>query len=163
MQARCWANWGFLALVAAIIAGMGVVGSQATAANLTWDGNTGSGGLQDGGGTWDTSAPDRWYNGVSYETWVNSPGNGATFGVGIGAAGTVTLGTSNTAISSGMVFDVQSIGSAGGILSGTGALMNSGSFTVTGRRVATVAGALRDRCAKITLSSVRVRRCRLGA
>jgi fibronectin-binding autotransporter adhesin len=62
------------------------------AAVLTWDGDTGTGGLQDGGGTWNTTDTNRWWNGSSYQAWNSATPDAATFGVGSGAAGTVTLG-----------------------------------------------------------------------
>ncbi len=68
----------------------------ASAVPLTWDADLGTGGLQDGGGTWDTST-SRWWTGSGYTTWSNSNPDSATFGVGGPAAGTVTLGEPITA------------------------------------------------------------------
>ncbi|TDU72884.1 putative secreted protein with PEP-CTERM sorting signal [Prosthecobacter fusiformis] len=88
------------------------------AATLTWDGNISTGGLQDGTGNWDTTVTDRWYNAASvppgYQAWNNANGDTAVFGVGSGAAGTVTLTTAITA--GGLTFNTP--GSGTYVLSG---------------------------------------------
>lgn len=59
-------------------------------ATLFWDGDTGSAGLQDGGGNWNTVDSNRWFNG-GYSPWDNAAFDSATFGHDNGNAGTVTL------------------------------------------------------------------------
>ena len=59
---------------------------------LTWDGNTATAGLQDGGGNWDTTATNRWWNGTFYQFWNNANGDVAVFGVTNGTGSTVNLG-----------------------------------------------------------------------
>lgn len=63
----------------------------AAAATLTWDGSTSTADLQDGGGNWNTTDTNRWYNGTNYQAWSNAAPDSAIFGNGNGAAGTVTL------------------------------------------------------------------------
>lgn len=63
----------------------------AHAATLTWDGNTSTGELQDGGGNWNTTDLTRWYNGANYQAWNNTTPDSAIFGVNNGGAGVVTL------------------------------------------------------------------------
>lgn len=69
----------------------------ANASTLTWDGDTNTSGLQDGGGNWNTTDVNRWWNGTAYQAWSNTTPDSATFGNGSGAAGTVTLAETITA------------------------------------------------------------------
>lgn len=66
------------------------------AATLTWDTSPLSAGIQEGSGIWDL-ANANWLNAGSNVVWTNDPANDAVFGIGTGAAGTVTLGTDITA------------------------------------------------------------------
>lgn len=112
-----------------------------TAAALTWDGNTGSAGVQDGAGTWNTSALDVWYNNDSipagYQAWSNATPDTAIFGVGTGSAGTVTLGEAITA--GGLTFNAT--GSGTYTLSGN-TLTLAGTPLVTANVDATISSAL---------------------
>ncbi|TLD69073.1 hypothetical protein FEM03_19590 [Phragmitibacter flavus] len=62
-------------------------------ATLTWDGNTGLDGQQDGGGNWNTIDANRWFNSTDtvYQTWSNATPDSAIFGVNSGATGTQTV------------------------------------------------------------------------
>lgn len=64
------------------------------AQTVTWDADTGTGGAQDGNGTW-TFAPAHWWNGSSDDTWWTD--DTAVFGAGGAGPYTVTLGASMTA------------------------------------------------------------------
>ncbi|MBN8460059.1 MAG: autotransporter-associated beta strand repeat-containing protein [Verrucomicrobia bacterium] len=76
---------------AAIVFGVGL----ARAASYSWDAS-GSGPLDDGGGTWTSSGGTNWYNGTTYGAWGNTTNDEAIFGVASGTAGTVTVnGTVN--------------------------------------------------------------------
>jgi autotransporter-associated beta strand protein len=79
----------FLVLVLAILASMPL-----RADILFWDGDTTAGNLQDGGGTWNTSANDRWFNPLTpgYQQWNNTTPDSAVFGQGGAGPYTVTLG-----------------------------------------------------------------------
>src|SRR5208282_1017875 len=75
-------------LIVGLAAGaLSVFSPSVFAQTYTWDGQ-GIGAPSDAGGTWDSGAD--WYSGTSDTTW--SDGNGAVFGAGNGAAGTVTIG-----------------------------------------------------------------------
>src|SRR5262245_34808671 len=64
--------------------------SAAHASSLTWTITPGSGNT-DGGGTWQDAAGG-WNNSAGAATnWSNANPDSATFGVGVGAAGTVNL------------------------------------------------------------------------
>jgi len=64
----------------------------APAATLTFDGNTGTTGAQDGSGNWDTTTAD-WWNGTTDVAWDNTTPGNAVFGAGSGAAGTISVGS----------------------------------------------------------------------
>lgn len=80
------------ALVASIVLRFA---ASAQAGSLTWDGSdTSTPGAQGGNGTWDTSILN-WWNGSANIGWpVSGMDNDAVFG---GTAGTVSLGSANTA------------------------------------------------------------------
>ncbi|WP_170157278.1 beta strand repeat-containing protein [Roseimicrobium gellanilyticum] len=68
---------------------------------LTWDGDTTAANLQDGSGTWNTTAPDRWFNPAAlptpgYQPWNNATPDSAIFGQGGAGPYTVTLGEAIT-------------------------------------------------------------------
>lgn len=65
--------------------------TQTAASTLIWDGNTSTTSLQDGGGNWNNSDTNRWYDGSSYQIWSSTTPDSATFGNASGAAGTITL------------------------------------------------------------------------
>ncbi len=90
-------------------------------ANLTWDGDTTTSGLQDGTGGWNTSSSLRWYNTTTsdYQAWSSSNPDLAIFGAGSGSAGTVTLETSITAV--GLRFDIAGYTVTGNTLTLAGA------------------------------------------
>ena len=62
---------------------------------LTWDGATGSAGLQDGGGQWNITDANRWFNTSAgppaYQIWNNAPADSAIFGNGTAGTYSVTL------------------------------------------------------------------------
>lgn len=69
------------------------------AATLTWDAITGNGTLQDGTGTWDTTASNLWTTdgGVTNTAWNSTTPDNAIIGGGAsGTAGTITLGETIT-------------------------------------------------------------------
>lgn len=92
-------------------------------ADLTWDGDTSTAGLQDGAGTWNTTDLNRWYNstGAAYQAWSSSNPDLAIFGAGSGTAGVVTLAAPITA--SGLRFDVAGYTVTGSTLTLSGVSM----------------------------------------
>ncbi|OYW76003.1 MAG: hypothetical protein B7Z37_10695 [Verrucomicrobia bacterium 12-59-8] len=108
-------------------------------ADLTWDGDTTTAGLQDGAGTWNASDTNRWFNTTAsgYQVWSSANPDLAIFGVGSGTAGTVTLGESLTA--SGLRFEAAGSGSY--TLTGS-ALTLAGSPVVTTNVDATLSSTL---------------------
>ncbi len=81
--------------------------SPAHAANYTWDAS-GSDPLDDGAGTWASSGGTNWFNGTTYGAWGNTTSDVAFFGVGSGAAGTVTVSGSVT--TNGLTFNAAGSG-----------------------------------------------------
>ena len=76
--------------------GSGGKSLQAVFANeLTWDASTGTGGVQDGSGTWNNSLQD-WSDGSANYAWNDAAPANAVFGAG-GTAGTVTVSGTHTA------------------------------------------------------------------
>ncbi len=65
-------------------------------ADVTWDADPVTAGIQDGAGSWDTSTAN-WDNAGVNGAWINSPADGALIGNG-GTAGTITLTTGITAV-----------------------------------------------------------------
>jgi autotransporter-associated beta strand protein len=112
--------------------------------SFTWDGDTATGGLQDGVGNWDTTATNRWTNG-SYQAWVNSltTPDSAIFGNGIGAAGTVTMTTA--IVAGGLTFNTTGSGSytiASSAGTSTLTLVDATSPVVTANVNAAISGVL---------------------
>ncbi|MEI6239928.1 MAG: autotransporter-associated beta strand repeat-containing protein [Planctomycetia bacterium] len=72
-------------------------GSQSglLAAPFTWDASGGAP-LDDGSGSWNATGGTNWFNGTTYGAWGNTSADTATFGVGNGAAGTITVGSVTT-------------------------------------------------------------------
>ena len=81
----------FILVAVALLAQLAVV-PLASAATLTFDGNTSTTGAQDGAGNWDTTTAD-WWNGSADVTWDNTTPGNAIIGVGSGAAGTIAVGS----------------------------------------------------------------------
>lgn len=79
-------------LVAVLIGGMP---SIAHAVNYTWDASGGAP-ADDGSGTWSSTGGTNWLTGSTYGAWGNTTSDVAFFGVGSGAAGTVTVSGSVT-------------------------------------------------------------------
>ncbi len=92
----------------------------AQAVTLTWDGDLGTSGPQDGNGNWDTNTAN-WWNGTSDIAWTNLNGDSAIFGVLNGAGGTVTLPTASPAIMvANITFNTNyTLGNSSGFLSFT--------------------------------------------
>ena len=110
-----------------------------SAANLTWDADTGTSGAQDGAGTWSTNNAN-WWNGSTDIAWTNANGDSAIFGVG-GTPGTVVLGGSVTVsnITFNNSYTLTSAGYAVNFTSGGGVITaatgTSNSFTTAGSGV----------------------------
>ena len=110
-----------------------------SAADLTWDANTGTSGAQDGAGTWSTNNAN-WWNGSTDIAWTNANGDSAIFGVG-GTSGTVALGGSVTVsnITFNNSYNLTSAGYAVNFTSGGGVITaatgTSNSFTTAGSGV----------------------------
>lgn len=140
----------FLALVS--------VPAALSAVPLTWDGNVAEDGLQDGTGTWNTTAPDRWYNPAAeppgYQVWNNDAADIAVFGTGTGEAGTVTLGSAITA--GGLTFNATGSGSytiSGNVLTLAGApVINANVAAAISSSLAGVAGMTKTGDGVLTLS-----------
>ena len=116
--------------------------SHLFAGDLTWDGNTALPLLQDGGGSWTTTATDRWSNGGSSQAWGTTlPPNNAIFGIGNDAAAPVTV---DGAINVGnMTFNAALTGNydiAPG--SGTLSLASPTNSTITTNAAATISANL---------------------
>ena len=99
---RITSIWLKLVLGLSLILGGG--SRSVLAYDLTWDGDTATPGVQDGGGNWDTAAVNRWTDGSAYQFWNSANKDRAFFGVTNGIAGIVNL-TSPTIIVGGIVFN----------------------------------------------------------
>ncbi len=105
-------------MVAAVLALLS--GISVSAANFTWDASGGAP-LDDGAGTWDASGGSNWFDGSSYGAWGNTSADVAVFGVGSGAAGTITVGVG--VVANGITFNAAG--------SGNYTLSTSGGNTIT--------------------------------
>jgi autotransporter-associated beta strand protein len=106
-------------------------------ADLTWDGNPSTAGLQDGGGSWLTTGTDRWFNGTAYQSYGIGT-NSVIFGNNSGAAGAVTVdGAINVA---NMTFNAAGTGSYQ-IAAGSGSLTLNNS-TIIANDNATITATL---------------------
>lgn len=106
-----------------------------SAATLVWDGNQSVAGLQDGGGSWNSTDMDRWYNQstTGYQAWNNANGDTAVFGVtSTTTPSTVTLAEPFTV--GGVVFAPTG---TGGIYTVTGS--GSNKLTFAGATTPTIA------------------------
>lgn len=111
--------------------------SLTQAATLTWDASGGPP-LNDGSGNWNATGGANWFDGSTYGPWGNSTDT-AVFGVGSGAAGTVTVGNVNA---SGITFNAAGSG-AYTLSSGTISLVGSPAPTFTVNAAsATISSAL---------------------
>ncbi len=118
---------GVLGLAAWLEAGL--LTDVARAATYTWDAD-GTAPLNDGGGNWNATGGNNWYDGTSaYGAWGNTTADVAVFGVGSGAAGSITVGT---VTANGLTFNAT--GSGAYTLSG-------GTLTLGGTTPAIVANA----------------------
>ncbi|MEN9535884.1 MAG: hypothetical protein RIR37_1157, partial [Verrucomicrobiota bacterium] len=109
---------------------------------LTWDGNTSTGGAQDGGGTW-ANVGGNWHNvgtGTNNVKWSNTTLDSATFGAGTDGTYAVTL--SGTVQAGGGISFVNS----GYTLSGAPLLLHDGvnnvSVSVAAGKTATINSAI---------------------
>jgi autotransporter-associated beta strand protein len=91
-------------------------------ASLTWDANTSTGGLQDGGGAWLTA--NQWWTGSAYATWSSSAN--AIFGNG-GTGGAVTVASPTTVnnITFNTFTGTYTLGSAGQTITLNGGINNN--------------------------------------
>ncbi|QIF01501.1 PEP-CTERM sorting domain-containing protein [Roseimicrobium sp. ORNL1] len=110
---------------------------------LTWDGDTVTAGLQDGGGTWNTTATDRWFNPAAlpspaYQPWNNATPDSAIFGQGGAGPYTVTLGEAITVED--LTFQTTGYTIAGG--GNTLTLATGSNITVAGTAGATLTASL---------------------
>lgn len=82
------------------------------AANLTWDADAiTTSGAQDGSGNWTSLASNtNWWDGAANVTWNNATPDNATFGAGVGAAGTVTVPSSTTNTVGNLTFNATGSG-----------------------------------------------------
>ena len=62
----------------------------AAAASLTWDATPGTGGVEEGGGDWNTTG-NNWWTGSANTTWNNGTPDQATFGAGGGGSDSFTV------------------------------------------------------------------------
>ncbi|MEN3943582.1 autotransporter-associated beta strand repeat-containing protein [Prosthecobacter sp. SYSU 5D2] len=115
-------------------------------------------GLQDGPGTWNTTAADRWFNPAAmppgYQVWNNDQADIAIFGTGTGAAGTVTLESAITA--GGLTFNATGSGSytlSGNVLTLAGTpIINANVAAAISSSLAGVAGMTKTGDGVLTLS-----------
>ena len=91
---RRLSGWRVAVMVGSLV-GMPPFAMHAIAANYTWDAS-GDAPLDDGSGTWSSTGGTNWFNGTTYGAWGNTTSDVAFFGVGNGAAGTVTVSGSVT-------------------------------------------------------------------
>jgi fibronectin-binding autotransporter adhesin len=82
------ANHGLAVLLA--VAAAFTHAAAANAAPFTWT-SSGTSPLEDGGGDWNATGGTNWFDGTNYGAWGNTNADTATFGVGSGAAGTITV------------------------------------------------------------------------
>jgi autotransporter-associated beta strand protein len=86
---------GFLpgSVTAAAVLAVALISTPAISlsASYTWD-SSGDTPLEDGPGSWNASGGTNWYDGSSFGSWNNTTASTATFGVGNGTAGTITVG-----------------------------------------------------------------------
>ena len=104
-----------------------------TAANLTWDADTVTTGVQDGSGSWDTSTAN-WWTGSADTTFNIATPDAPTFGALGGAGGTVTLGV--PIVSGSIIFNAPSVGNY--TIAGGGNTLSLTNMTVTANVDATI-------------------------
>ncbi|WPJ95568.1 autotransporter-associated beta strand repeat-containing protein [Coraliomargarita algicola] len=113
---------------------------------LTWDADSGTAGIQEGSGTWNTTN-DNWDNSGSNVAWNNGTPDSAIF-AGSGSGGTVTIDQTGGITTSGLTFSgnaytLQGTGVDGTLTFADGAsVVNNTSSGITSLRgpLATVAG-----------------------
>ena len=116
----------------ALAAGLAVLSASAFAANLTFDANTSTAGVQDGSGTWDLTTAD-WYNGTADIVWPNATDT-AVFGAG--TAGTYTITLSNTVNAGAITFN-----QSGYTISGSGTITLNPPAAVTPNFIVTTSAS----------------------
>ncbi len=80
------------------------------AADLTWDADTITVGIQDGANVWDTTT-NTWWDGAANVVWTNATPDNAVFGtVGSGTAGPVTVGAGLTINVGNLTFNPPNLG-----------------------------------------------------
>jgi hypothetical protein len=120
-----------------VLDALGYTPAVTTPASLTWDPSP-TAGLQDGPGVWNTSAAV-FSNGTTNFAWTNGTSLNATFGVGSGAAGTVTLGTNISA----QTITFNAAGSGNYTIAGGGfTLSMPASATITANAAATISAPI---------------------
>src|SRR4051812_36971493 len=138
-----------------------VLSSTSLAANLTWDASGTHSPSTDGSGTWSTTGAANWFDGTNDTSWIQN--STAIFGVGNGAAGTVTISDpSNNVNVAGITFNAP--GSGNYIIAAAGAntltLTNpvitvaSGSAATISAPIAGTAGLTLSGGGTLTLSGI---------
>ena len=112
-----------------------VAAGSTHAVDYTWDASGGAP-ADDGSGNWDATGGTNWFDGSTYGAWGNTTSDRAIFGVGSGAAGTITVGTVNA---NGIIFNAP--GSGNYTLSG-GTITLGGTPTITANSSATIASTI---------------------
>ncbi|MEN3939982.1 autotransporter-associated beta strand repeat-containing protein [Prosthecobacter sp. SYSU 5D2] len=82
---------------------------SAPAQTLQFDGDTTTAGIQNGGGTWDTTTTNWWLNGDPYGAWQNNGSAIAAFGVMPSNNAASTINVSGTINLAGLIFNPLSV------------------------------------------------------
>ena len=136
-----------------------IVGATpAYAVNYTWDSSGGTP-LDDGSGTWTSTGGTNWFNGTTYGAWGNTTSDVAFFGVGSGAAGTVTVSGSVT--TNGLTFNAASSGNytlSGGTIGLGGTTptitVNAAGTTTIGSSLTGAAGMVKSGTGTLSLTGL---------
>jgi fibronectin-binding autotransporter adhesin len=113
-----------------------LISNAALSAELTWDSDPATGGVQDGAGTWDALATN-WWNGSANTNWSSATPDRAVFGASNGEAGVISVLETQTV--GGIEF--QPPGSGAYTVSG-GELALAGTVTVAAHADAAIGSVL---------------------
>ena len=118
-------------IILAVVAALVFAAVPAGAVTYTWDADSGTGGHQDGGGTWQDGTPNWDVGGTPNQNWTNDFTNDVVIGVGNCAGGTIAItGAVNT-----NTVTLNDPGSGSYTIGGTGTLqtpLSSGKLTKNG-------------------------------